>query len=527
MRTCPSCGETVGTGEASCGVCGAAMPPRRSIGIYVLSGAALLAIIAAAAFLHSYLQPRVTRAPIDFLPATTRAVIALDLRASSSGAQLVNANWSRDDVAALSDRAEQLAQMLVDMTGLQLDLREEAARWFGGELLVASIGGISPPLGPRSLVLIARITELRQARRDLDRAVEKMAEEAGWRRMVVRSDGRAITVWGEPGGESAIAYAALEGCLLVSANDEVIESCLRTAANPSDGLTEAVEFKEIYASLPKKALFWSYVSADEAFDAARYLLPKLRRGWGELLRAYLGRTEMTAFTRQKPTDRATSSGSLGLALIPEKDGVRLSLNYRRAGGRKRTTVSDTSSKLFTLLPREAAGYALIRDLPSLVTPSRPPAKPGRFYQPWGLFPFLPFQYNDLPDSLMLTMIPSQTSGHRPRVAAALEGKGAAQTGLWLSKLIPNTMMYEADGVTVLTRRLEVFKAMEGAASDPVKRLEVKVEPDTRLQAWARPEQLSPAFHGIGEIEIKLLDNAKGAQGEIYIKAEPRYLLGSF
>ncbi len=529
MRTCPACGETVSPNATSCGVCSAAVPPGRPLSIYLSSAAALLAIIAAAALLHSYLQPRITRPPTDFLPAATRAVIALDVRPSSPGARLVGSNWSPDNIAALADRAQQLAQTMVDLTGLQLDLREDASRWFGGELLAASIGGVPPALGPRSLILISRVTDPRHARRDLDRAITELAREAGWRRMTVRSDTRAITVWGEPGGKSAVAYTVLDGCLLLSANDEVIEACLQSSTNPSDRLTETTEFTQTRAPLPGNPLLWAYVSTSDVFDAARYFLPEARRGWGELLRAYLGRKPVPRSPRKPPTSRSISTGALALALTPEKDGVRLHLSYRREGIGRTTAGADSSGELLKLLPREVAGYALIRDLHGLASlPAERPGQPvgaAAPFRPWALFPFFSFQPSDLPDSLLLAVMPGKTGGHHPRVAAALGGKGAVRTGLWLSKLIPNTQMYEAAGATVLTSRADVIKKLQEAATDPSKRLEVKTESGARLQAWARPGQLSPAFHGIGEIEIKLLDNPTGAQGAIYIKAEPRYLLG--
>ena len=505
------------------------MPPGRPFSIYLSSAAALLAIIAAAALLHSYLQPRVTRPPTDFLPAATRAVVAFDVRPSSPGARLVGSNWSPDNVAALADRAEQLAQTMVDLTGLQLDLREDASRWFGGEVLAASIGGVPPALGPRSLVLISRVTDLRRARRDLDRAVAELAREAGWRRMTLRSDARAITVWGEPGEKSAVAYTVLDGCLLLSTNDEVIEACLQSSANPSDRLTETTEFTETRSPLPGNQLLWAYVSTSDVFDAARYFLPEVRHGWGALFRAYLGRNRMPPSPWQPPASRSMSAGTLALALTPEKDGVRLHLSYRRAGTGRTTAGVDSSSELLKLLPREAAGYALIRDLNGLASP--PAEHPGRPagaaapFRPRGLFPFFSFQPSDLPDSLLLAVIPGQTGGHHPRVAAALGGKGAVRTGMWLSKLIPNTQMYEAAGATVLTSRADVFKTLQEAAADPRKRLEVEAKPGARLQAWARPDQLSPSLHGFSEVEVKLLDNPIGAQGEIYIRAEPRYLLG--
>jgi len=47
----------------------------------------------------------------------------------------------------------------------------------------------------------------------------------------------------------------------------------------------------------------------------------------------------------------------------------------------------------------------------------------------------------------------------------------------------------------------------------------------RVEAWVCPAELSPRFAHIGEIGLKVRDDPAGAQGELYVKAEPRYLLG--
>ena len=528
MRACPACGESVSPGATSCGVCGSALPHRWRLGVYFGSAVVLVAIIAAAALLHSYLQARVIRPPTDFLPAVTRAVVVLDVRPTAPAALLVGSTWSPTDVDALADRAVQLAQTMVDWTGLQLDVKKDASRWFGGELLAASIGGVgSHASGPRSMVLITRVTDLHRARRDLDRAVADLAHEGGWRRTVLRSDARAVTVWGEPGRQSAIAYAAADGCLLVSPNDKAVEACLKSAADPSDRLTETPEFKETRTPLPGNALLWCYLGASDLLDATTELLPELWHGWPEVLRAYLGRSPTTPRPGPRPTARA--AGTLAFAATPEKDGIRLHLNYRRSAAEQSMPASPAADDLLKFIPRETAAYAIVRDLQRITLPAprhqryRPDA--ARPFHLWGPLSLLLLPPRDLSGSVLVAVMPRHNGKRAPALAGALADGGAAETGQWLSKLLPHAQKAETEGVTILASDKDTLEAIQAAARTPAKRLQVKAEPGVRVEAWVCPAELSPAFERIGEIGLKVRDDPAGAQGELYVKAEPRYLLG--
>ncbi len=530
MRTCPECGETVPHPAGSCGACGADLRRGRPLRGYLASALALVAIIAAAALLHSYLQKRVIRPPADFLPSSASAVISLDVRRDSAAGRALQTSWPADDRRILAERATELAQRIIDWTALPLDVREEAARWFDGELLAASIGEPEGrAFGPRSFVLIARVTDGRRARGDLDSSAADLAREVGWERSVLRSDGRAIVVWGEPDRRSEISYAAQDGCLIVSANSELVDLCLRTAAEPERRLSAKREFAQTCGSLPDEAFLWCYARAPELVQTVRSFLPALRHGWMGLARAYLGRRG-PPWTSDTTARSLSSLGHIGLAVTPETNGVRVHANYWREPRGQIAGPAPDLARLGDLIPRDAAAFVLVRGLPSLLSsllPARSSAREQRARRPGLLEDDLRalLAAEHIPETLLVMLLPRANEDRPQVVAAAFAGPGAEETARRLGETIPRAAVGEIKGAHVLATDREGLGEVERAARDRGSRLDVRIDPHARLQAWAQPAQVSPALDRLDEIDLSARDNASGGRGNLYVKAEPRYLLG--
>lgn len=530
MPVCPECGEGVALGENTCGACGADVPPARPRRLYLMSAAALAAIVIAAAILHSFLETRILRSPTDFLPASTYAAIDLDVRPGSPAMLRIESAWQESDAEILAGRAVELAQWALDWTGLQLDLNEDASSWFGGEVLAASIAPSRlRTLTPRSVVLIVRATDLRRARRDLDQSVAELARESKWERSVLRANGHAIVVWGLPNDESEIAYAALDGCILLSASEDLVQLCIETAENPSQTLTESAEFKEATRSLPSDAFLWCYASTPDLIRTARTLLPELRRGWLGLARAFLGQS-VSPRVVMDPDGSATPPGSIALALTPESDGLRLHANYWAGPGKAPSALSPESAKLLDLVPRGAVAFALVRGLPDLVSPFLP--NPDRLPKRRAFLPFLFWdpmgfllQEGDLPEAVLVTVLPKDGKAREVAIATALSGPDAAKTAQRLQQLMPQVKTAIVQDAQIFATDAEALRQLQEAAGDEDARLDISTQPDVRLQAWARPGEVWPALGNIGDAGFQVRDNATGAQMELSVKAEPRHLLG--
>jgi hypothetical protein len=530
MLVCPECGEEVALGENTCGACGADVPPRRPRRLYFVSAAALAAIVLAAAFLHSFLQTRIVRSPTDFLPASTHAVIDVDVRPGSPAMLRIGSTWQESDAEILAGRAVELAQWALDWTGLKLDLSEDASSWFGGEVLVASIAPSRlRTLTPRSVVLIARVTDLHRARRDLDQSVAELAREGGWERSVLRAKGHTIVLWGHPNDRSEIAYAALDGCVLLSVSEDLVELCIETAESPSQRLTESAEFKEATRSLPADAFLWCYASAPDLIHTAGALLPELRRGWLGLARAFL-RQSATPRGEMVPGGSSPAPGSVALALTPESDGLRLHANYWAGPDKAPSALSAESAKLLDLVPRDAVAFALVRGLPDLVSPLLP--KPDRLPKRQAFTPFLfwdPMGFllreGDLPEAVLVTVLPTDGKARELAIAAALSGPDAAETARRIQQLMPQAETAVVRDAQVFATDAEALRQIKQAAEDEAARLDISTQPDVRLQAWARPGEMWPALGKIGDAGFQVRDNATGAQMELSVEAEPRYLLG--
>lgn len=530
MPVCPQCGEEVALGESTCGACGAEVLPTKRRRAYIVSAAALALIVIVAAILHSLLETRVVRSPAEFLPASTCAVIDLDVRPGSPAMLRIESAWQESDAEVLAGRAVELAQWAFDWTGLQLDFSKDASGWFGGEVLIASIAPSRlRTLTPRSVVLIARATDLRRASRDLDGSVAELAREADWQRSVLRAKGHTIVLWGHPNDRSEIAYAAVDGCVILSASEELVELCIETAADPSQLLTESAEFKESTRSLPPDAFLWCYASTPDLVRTARALLPELRRGWLAVARAFL-RQSSSSRVQTDPGGSTIPPGSLALALTPESDGLRLHANYWAGPDKTPSALSPETIRLLDLVPRGAVAFALVRGLPDLVSPLLP--KPERSPRRRAFLPFLfwdPVGFllreGDLPEAVLVTVLPKDGEAREVAIATALSATDAPETARRIQRLMPQVKTAIVGDAQVFATDAEVLHQLEEAAEDETARLDISTYPDVRLQAWARPGEVWPALGKIGDAGFQVRDNATGAQMELSVKAEPRDLLG--
>ena len=355
MRACPQCSQDVASGYDRCPSCGAELPPERPLRGYVLSAVALIALILAAVLLHSYLRQRVVRPPTDFLPSTAVTALDLDLRPESPAMFLLREKWSDDDIDRLGQRATQVAQDSVSLLGLDLDLEEDVSQWFGGEIAVASVPHQgAPPLSPNSLVLIVRVTDLGQARHDLDHAVGELAQQHEWDRFSRRSEGRAIIFWGPSRERARIAYCASEGCVVMGASAEVVDLCLQAGRASAERLTDIADFHETRGQLPGNAFLWCYSQTGDLLRAVSSLAPSLQQGWFGFIRAYLHHQ-----TGRPPTAAASIPGSFAFALLPETDGLSLVANYWRGNAEPREASAPASNELINYVPRDALGYVFV------------------------------------------------------------------------------------------------------------------------------------------------------------------------
>ncbi len=534
MPNCPRCGEDSALGSGTCNGCGAELASQAGLRTYVISALALVAIIIAAAVLHSYLQSRVVRRPMEFLPATTRLVLMLDIRRGSPSLRTLNQEWSQGDRLQLTARGLELAQQMVDWSGLQLDLRKDALKWLGGEIAIASIGVQSGrSFAPHDLVLVARITDMAKARRELDHSVEGLARAGEWQKSTLRSDGQAITVWGRISSRSEIAYATLDGCLLVGASAQHVDLCMKTARHAVDRLADTSEFRSARARVPSEAFIWCYLKADDLAQLSREVTPALLRGgWLGLVRQYL-----------RPTGAIPSrvaevgeGGVLAMAVTPEAYGARVRLSYLRAGKRETQGARDqAASRLLQLIPRDAEAFAFVRDVPGAASIVRATYGPGR--GPAALNPgteeglSMPpdplstiLQPEGMPQSALVILLPRQGPS-RPRLAAALMGGGAEQISNLLAKAVPEAKAAAVANARVVASNEQDLRQIQETASDGAKRRKIEIDDEVMVQLWATQEALSPILPGIEELGFTLRRDSTGAQGELRIETEPRLLLG--
>lgn len=524
MRACPQCGERVSRPAGPCPACGADLPIGRPLRAYLISALALAVVIAAAMSLQSLLGKRAIRSPTDFLPASASIAMNLDVR--PEGSSLLR--WPAEDRRILAERAVELAQRMVDGTGLQLDLEERASRWFGGQLVVASFAGPhTVPLAPRSFALIARVTDTRRARSDVDRAVSELAREAGWDRSILRSDGRSVVVWGEPERRSDLAYAAIDGCLIVSANSELVELCLEAAEDAGQRLVDAAEYGAVFRPLPDDGFLWCYANTADVLPIAPSLVSALSEGWVGFLRSYFGRPSRAAEQGLREV-QAEVPGQLAIAITAETDGLRVHANYWREPRRELASQATESPGIVYFAPPQAAALLLLHRLPDLASLLLPESSSSR--APWGVRRSYPMRAlrgllagEQVPESVLLTLAPGEDDEKGPTLAGAFAGAGSAQAAERVAKLLPDGKSVDLDGIALFASGDEGIRRLEQAAQLPKKRYHI--ETDVRVYAWARPADVWSALGWLGEASFTIRDNASGGQAELYLKGAPRHLLG--
>ena len=517
--------------------------PRPGRGLarsYLVAALVLIAILAISLSLDSWLRARARRAPLDFLPTSTRLALSVDLRPDSAAMRSMRMVWSGSDVAHLAGRATELSQKLVDWTGLKLDLRRDASSWFGGEVVAGAVGGeTGMPLGPQStaagsrrppsLVLIARITSARRARASLDRAVAPMARDLDWRKSVLRDAGGRITVWREASGQEQIAYATQHECLVVGITSAPVAECLLAARQPDRRLAAVDGFRRATVRLLPDSAIWCYLDLASASQMTRYLLPALRHGWLGLVGAYL--EGEIGFGSQESAPG--TAGALAVALAPQRDGLRVRGVYASPKPGE-AGASPHLEKLTRLLPRDTIAYlashrpiALLplvgRLPPRLLTP--PPRNPTKRWRPFPpLGPWL--GPNALPKDILIALLPRPGERRLAMVLAAPSGQMTGARG-WLAAALmrgdaPRTTIGD---YSVIASDEEAIRQCQLAAKDSSQRLSPPRGRDCQFEVWVRPGRLSHALARFEEAQIRGWEAAGGGEGELSLKAEPRRLLG--
>jgi hypothetical protein len=494
--------------------------PRR----YALSALGLVAIIAAAALVQSVPHPRVVRPPVEFLPASTRAAIVIDVRPDSSAGRQLREAWSASDIEHLGGRAADLSQELANWTGLQLDLRKDVAPWFGGEVAVGSVGLTNEHgLSARSVVVIARATSLRRARASLDRAVAAMADKLEWKRFTAKRPGGYIIVWRDPVREDHIAYANRDGCLLVSASLKVIEQCLVAVDSPKDRLLNARSFQQTFSRLPKHPVVWAYLDVGYMSQGTRFLLPALRRGWGGVVREFVH-----GFSRGGESRRRRDLGGLAIALSPDREGVRLKAAYAPERAPSEKASPTRLEQLASLLPQTTEGYMLVHEPRRFLPLSSGDAR-GRIASRAAPLPLALLRpdawINDLPDNLLVALVPEPGKGELAVLVAAPSEEMIGSARLFLASAVPHAVSGEVDHFFLVAGSEDALRQARLAVEDGKQRLAPARGRDCEFEVWAQPARLSAAASQIEEFRLRGWMLLAGGEGELILKTTPRSLLG--
>ncbi len=535
MPICPNCGGENTTSNELCAACTARSSHNRRFHNYLLIILALAAAIAIALLTHIFFRSRLLRPPGDFLPASTIIAVGTDLRPASPAMRHLRQTWSQSDINHLARRGTHIAQQFVHWTGLQLDLEEEASAWFDRELILAALAPSDPPpAGPPAFVLIARVTNTRRARISLDHAAEPLARAGGWVRSVIRRNGHNIILWTRSSQRPALAYAADEGCLLIAADDRIVEECLSAAAHPAERLTSTPEFAAAFRGLPPDSLIWGYAGILPLQRHLQQALPHLRRGWLPLLQYYRrGMPPPPPSRGPAPRPAQASSGVLALALTPESDGIRL-LGAYRGGPPREPQSSQQWSALAEVLPQEAIAYAFVHEplrwlralLPSLEPlPARrgapPLIPPARTLLPLAIESL---GLRETPTDALLALLPRNGQPH-PALLLALPNPQPAPVPRRIPPPISPVAKEQIGDMLIVASDQEALAQCRRAAGDASTRLTPELEPTAQLQAWARPGKISPALADFEELQLQVREGLEGGEGEVLLRASPRALLG--
>jgi len=545
MPICPNCRKEEPPGTSHCARCGAPLRPSPRAGRYFVSALALAAVMALGVVAHFFIRSRTGCQPTEFLPSSAQVVVALDLRPRSAGLRQVRRTWEEDDIEALANRSLELAQELVYLTGLQLDLQNEASDWFGGQLVAAAIGGDrTRPLHAGSLVLIARVTNARRAHASIEEAVAPMAREAQWTRSEVVYQRDTITVWESDPGSTAVAYAVRDGCLLIAVNRATLEKCLTARGDPSRQLLGSVAFEHAFGPLPRTAPLWCYADLPYLRQSAQELWSSLDQGWPAVLDAFT-----TGPRHFLPGDRATevpsrrAGGTVVFAFSPEADGLRLQSVYRRGSFRDGEPTPGRLPDLARLLPAETTAYLLARDADLWLEAVAPPIahkQPDAEIesphqgdiapQKSDLAPSRPKYLPDpetVPSELLIALLPRADGRPLPVAVIAAPQEELPATPEWLPPaLFPDPAYGTIGEFAVVAGDGEALLQCRRAAQDESRRLTTSSGPDLQCEFWARPSEMVPALARFEEVHLAFSTTAAGAEGEILLRADPGALLGA-
>lgn len=232
-----------------------------------------------------------------------------------------------------------------------------------------------------------------------------------------------------------------------------------------------------------------------------------------------------------PDGSTASGGSVALAVTPESDGVRLHANYWAGKEVSPSTSSPHSTQLLDLVPGDAVAFAVLRGLPRLVSPlvgdSGPPSGGRDVFVPFIFRYPMSFLLDDgsIPEAVLITILPSKSDERDFVAAAAFAGLDTDETIGRIQKFVPQIATATINEAQVFAANAEALDRIRAAAEDEAARLETRALPDVRLQAWGRPGELWPRLERFGDVGFQVRDKATGAQMELSVKAEPRYLLG--
>ena len=485
-----------------------------------MSAVALAAVIALGVFAHTFIRSRTACQPTEFLPSSAQVVVAFDLRPRSAGLRQVRRTWEEADVEALANRSLELAQELVYLTGLQLDLEKEASDWFGGQLIAAAIGGgRTRPLHAGSLVLIARVTHPRRAHASIERAVIPMARAGGWTRseVVYRKD--TITVWESDPKTTAVAYAVSGGCLLVAVDRTTLEKCLTARADPSHQFLESAAAQHAFGSLPRTAPLWSYADLAYLSQSAQELWLSLDQGGPAVLEAFTtGPLHLLPGDRALDVSPRQTGGSILFVFSPEVDGLRVQSVYRRSSFRDGEPIPGRLPDLARLLPAETAAYLVVRDADlwlEAVTPPITASRPEHLPDP-----------QTVPSELLIALLPREDGRAAPAAVIAAPQEQLPATPSWLPPaLFPHPAYGMIGEFAVVAGDAEAHLQCRRAAQDQSRRLSTSCGPDLQCQFWAKPSEMAPALARFEEVHLAFSTTAAGAEGEILLRADPGALLG--
>lgn len=479
---------------------------------------AVIILILAAALFWTLLRPTPGRDPVEFLPASTHAVVGCDVRPGSEGMRQALKEWGASDVKRLGARGTELAQGVVDWLGYALEVKQDVLPWFGGELLIVSVTGGEQrerPLTPDSVVLILRTKSMRKARAALHRGVKPFAREANWHLEGVEHAGTKIAVWADMSGRARQAYAVKDGCVLIANKPQAIGYCLAAAQKPAERLTYDEGFQATVGTKPRESVAWAYFATGSLTQVGRAVLPGITGGWPGLLSSYRNYASLAKREQQ------TATGALGLSLSPVREGAKVRAVYRAAGGKKVKTEASLLGRVASFAPEEAA-LSLAMHAPGAWLEAAAQQQRGAMAALLSHSPASWLGLEKLPRDLLITVL-TKPQGHQPSLAlAAPEGELPVPPRGLLSRFFPKPATAVVDKVAVLATDEQTLKLCLAAAKQSAPPTDWE---QLRFMAAVRPGKIAPELDYVRGLKIIGRATPGGGEGEIALSLPPRYLLG--